>query len=264
MQISIGELYNVIFQRHSRRQFNGMALSPQNKVDLQNLSQLLNSDVLGARVILVTENPDKVFKGAIGSYGKIKGAPAYVAFVGNMNDAAVQEKVGYLGELFILAATSMGLATCWVGGFFRPEVVQTQIQLNQGEQVLAVSPIGSVRERYSIEEKIMSGFVTSHKRKDLPTLCLRLPKDPIPVWIRSSLEVARLAPSAVNRQPWRFSVENETIKISVDNSKKSYNISKRLDCGIAMAHIEIGANHEGVIGRWEYLKGLDVARFKPV
>ncbi|AHF08429.1 hypothetical protein DESME_02545 [Desulfitobacterium metallireducens DSM 15288] len=44
----------------------------------------------------------------------------------------------------------------------------------------------------------------------------------------------------------------------------SYHISKRLDCGIAMAHLEIGAAHEGATCQWELLTGLEVARFKPV
>ncbi|HHY93759.1 MAG TPA: nitroreductase, partial [Firmicutes bacterium] len=30
--------------------------------------------------------------------------------------------MGYTGEAVVLEATALGLATCWVGGFFRPEV----------------------------------------------------------------------------------------------------------------------------------------------
>lgn len=98
--------------------------------------------------------------------------------------------------------------------------------------------------------------------RTLESLCFTMPREPLPKWISSALEGARLAPSAVNRQPWRFSVEAGSIKISVDNDRDTYNLSKRLDCGIAMAHIEIGAAHEGVAGQWEYLASPDVARFK--
>lgn len=264
MQIPVDKLYSAIFQRRSRRRFDGRTLPHELIDDLQGFSEQVNGRVVGARSIVVTENPDNVFKGAIGSYGKIKGAPAYVAFIGNMQDVKVQEMVGYLGELFILGATSLGLGTCWVGGFFHPEVVQSQIRLADDEKVLAVSPLGFVNQKYSLEEKMMSGFATtSHKRKKLETMCLIETTESFPPWVRSALEAARLAPSAVNRQPWRFTVEEKTIKISVDSTKDSYNISKRLDCGIAMAHIEIGANQEGVTGKWEYLTGGDVARFIP-
>ncbi|MEL7565718.1 MAG: nitroreductase family protein [Dehalobacterium sp.] len=264
MQIPADRWYDAIFQRHSRRQFDRRTLPKDFVTKLLDFSQQLNDQITGARVVVVTEDPGRIFKGAIGSYGKIKGAPAYSAFIGNMDDPNVQEKVGYLGEYFILEATSMGLATCWVGGFFRPDVVQTQICVNSNEQVLAVSPIGFTQKEYTLEEKILSGFAKSHKRKNLEALCLTLPQEPLPIWISSALEAARLAPSAVNRQPWRFTVENGMIKISVDNKKDSYQISKRLDCGIAMAHIEIGAKHEGVQGQWEYLDDIDVARFKLV
>ncbi len=38
-------------------------------------------------------------------------------------------------------------------------------------------------------------------------------------------------------------------------------MAKRLDCGIAMLHIELGALSKGVKGRWELLKQPQVARF---
>jgi len=38
-------------------------------------------------------------------------------------------------------------------------------------------------------------------------------------------------------------------------------VAKRLDCGIAMQHIELGALSQGIHGRWELLKKPQVARF---
>lgn len=61
---------------------------------------------------MVPTNPDQIFKGAVGTYGKIKGATSLVAFVGAMDSPQVNEKLGYLGESLILEATSMGLDTC--------------------------------------------------------------------------------------------------------------------------------------------------------
>ncbi|WP_242837412.1 nitroreductase family protein [Desulfitobacterium metallireducens] len=127
---------------------------------------------------------------------------------------------------------------------------------------MAVSPLGYAPEQYSLEEKIMSSFASGHKRKDMEVICPQGFKTDWPAWVKSALVVGRLAPSAVNRQPWRFSVDTDAIKISVDNLKDSHHISKRLDCGIAMIHIEIGASHEGIRGQWEYLDQSDVAIFK--
>ncbi|MEL1135771.1 nitroreductase family protein [Desulfitobacterium sp. THU1] len=262
MQIPDEKWYTAVFQRRSRRQFNNKPLAPEVLTQLLDFTHVLNNEFCGAKVQIVNHSPDEVFKGAIGSYGKIKGSPAYVAFIGNVEDSHVQEKVGYLGECFILEATSLGLATCWVGGFFKPEVVMQHIKISQNERVMAVSPLGYASEQYSLEEKIMSGFASGHKRNDLEGLCLQGFKEDWPAWVKSAIELGRLAPSAVNRQPWRFSVDTESIKISVDDLKDSYHISKRLDCGIAMIHIEIGASHEGVTGQWEYLDQPEIAIFK--
>ena len=38
-------------------------------------------------------------------------------------------------------------------------------------------------------------------------------------------------------------------------------VFKRLDCGVAMLHIEVAALDCGVRGRWEFLKAPKVARF---
>ena len=75
------------------------------------------------------------------------------------------------------------------------------------------------------------------------------------------MEAARLAPSAVNRQPWRFYMEPNGITVSVDSSLVEWGISKRLDCGIAMLHIEVAALDCGVKGKWELLGAPQVARF---
>lgn len=42
-----------------------------------------------ARSVVITESLDTIFKGAIGPYGKIKGAPALIAFIGNMDSPNV-------------------------------------------------------------------------------------------------------------------------------------------------------------------------------
>jgi hypothetical protein len=253
--------YKAIFKRHSRRKYTGDRLAQEVVESLRSLASNLNQSLNGARVVFVNEKPDRVLKGIIGSYGKITGAPAYVAFIADTEDANHQEKTGYLGEKFILEATVLELGTCWVGGFFNPEAVAKDIAINRNEKILAVSPVGLVEKQYSFVEKIFSGLAKGHSRKDLADLCLESNEGQEPNWVRSAIEAARLAPSAVNRQPWRFTVEARGIKISVDSPKNIYKISKRLDCGIAMAHIEIAAKYTGLEGQWEYLDEPDVARF---
>ena len=83
----------------------------------------------------------------------------------------------------------------------------------------------------------------------------------LPEWIITALKAARLAPSAVNRQPWRFRIGEKAVTIELDSQEKNENRAKNIDCGIAMLHLEVGALKAGVSGVWQYLGGEKVARF---
>ena len=82
-----------------------------------------------------------------------------------------------------------------------------------------------------------------------------------PDWAQAALESARLAPSAVNQQPWSFDLHKDSITVSIRSASMDLNVSRRLDCGIAMLHIELGAQSRGIYGTWEFLNQPDVARF---
>ncbi len=214
-----------------------------------------------ARVVLVDHSADLVLKGAVGTYGKIKGARAFLALLGNMESARVQESAGYTGEAIVLEATALGLDTCWVAGLFRPDVAARLAGVEPQERVLAVVPVGRAPEEWSFEERLMTGFGRAHRRKSLPELIRDIREQELPDWVRTAIECARLAPSAVNRQPWQFHFAADVLTVSVDNARISHTISKRLDCGIAMLHVEAGALHAGIQGTWEFLKSPAVARF---
>ncbi len=215
----------------------------------------------GVRAVVVTENVKDVFKGVIGPYGKVKGAAFYVAMISDKAQPHVQEKTGYAGEGIILEATAIGLGTCWVGGLFDPQVASKNTTLKAGEIIPAVIPIGYQAEKLTFDEKLMKTMAKSHTRKSLSELVTGSAQERWPRWVTVALEAARIAPSALNRQPWRFVVEERGIILKTDDEKDSHSISKRLDCGIAMLHLEIGARKEGAEGHWEYLETPEVARY---
>jgi len=257
MELPVDRWYRVISTRLSRREYSAQ-LPEEDK--MARLAQVCRefSPFPEVRSELVQKSPGDVFKGLIGSYGRVNGAPAYIAFIGRMSSTRVQEAGGYTGEGIILEATALGLATCWVGGFFRPESVRKQIDIQEGEKVLSITPVGYAPPEKTRQEKIMSGVVRSRVRKPLTALV----KGSINAqWMANALEAARLAPSAQNRQPWRFRIEKGAVILAADNSFSPSPISKRLDCGIAMLHFELGALAGGVAGKWDILPSPDVARF---
>jgi len=248
MEIPVEAWYEAIFSRRSRRKYKQNAL-PEDK--LERLSSICQNfrPFPEARTVLVREPGDRVYRGFIGSYGKIENAPMYAAFIGDMGSQRVQEAVGYTGEGIILEATALGLGTCWVGGYFYPDAVAHYISIQPNERVLAVTPVGIPQDSFSFQEKLMTGFGRMHKRKPLQDLVIGTPKQE---WMKSALEAARLAPSAVNRQPWRFELSDNAISISLNKGRDSYKIARRLDCGIAMLHLELGARYSGANGSWSF------------
>lgn len=69
----------------------------------------------------------------------------------------------------------------------------------------------------------MTGIAASHRRKPVGDIYDGPPPEP---WLDAALEAARLAPSAVNRQSWRFTWSDGGLTVEVDSPRDSYSISR--------------------------------------
>lgn len=258
MEIPVESWYRAIFVRRSRRSFIDRLPEEAKIVRVEKVCREFRP-FAGVRAEFVRNSSEKVFKGIVGRYGKITGAPYYAAFIGSSESPNTEEGVGYTGESVILEATALGLGTCWVSGFFRPEAVKIHIELAEDERVYAVTPIGYTEKEFSVKEKFYSGAARSRKKKPLSEIVEGKSAE---LWQEKAIEAARIAPSAANRQPWRFVLGHNSITVRTDSSKDSDRYPKRLDCGIAMLHIELGALVLGKKGAWTLLPAPDVARLE--
>jgi len=256
MEIPSESWYNAIFLRHSQRKYSGEV--PEERVTTR-IEKVCTefTPFPGVRSVLVREPANDVFKGAIGQYFfKVTEAPYYLAFIADTNRPNVQASAGYIGEGVILEATALGLNSCWVGGFFKRESVMNQIDLKDNEQILAITPIG-----YSKEESDRVGTsAKKYRRKDLTKLIISQ-ESKVSNWVALALEAARVAPSAANRQPWRFQIDENSITVSSSSTREGFGVSRRLDCGIAMLHLELGALVNGIKGSWKFLDYPQVAKY---
>jgi nitroreductase len=262
MEIPASRWYPVIEKRRSRRRYEEKLPKEEDLKIIQSVCDDFRP-FKNVRSVLVKEPLENIFKGIIGSYGTIKGAKAFIVFVGNTRNKAVEEQVGYMGEGIVLEAEASGMNTCWVGGTYKRELVDSLIDLQKDEKVFAVTPIGYAQKSMNFEERVMSGFGLLHRRKPLSELVTGIHELMWPEWMKAALEAARLAPSSANRQPWDFLVDKNSITIAVNDRrlKRESVMSKRLCCGIAMLHLEVAANHLGKKGNWIFLNPPGVARF---
>lgn len=236
--------YGAVAVRHSRRKYVATPVEQEKLERLATLIEELNHGSTPWRIALVRSHDGSVFSGIRGGYGIIKGAPSYLAFIGDPERSERDEMLGYIGEAAVLEATHLGLGTCWVSGTFDPAAASRDLELSAGERLLSVSPLGYPKESYSFTEKMMKRAAGSHSRKPLEDLARGEALSRWPEWARTAAEAARRAPSALNRQPWIFHCDGQELSVEVDGAGSNRgSASKRLDCGIALRHLEIGAQY---------------------
>jgi len=265
-----------IVVRHSCRTYTGREVEPALLDRLEDVCEGLRVPGV-ARVEVMRAVPDAVFTGVVGSYGRVLGSPSALLMIGREAGPAVQESVGYMGEAAILEATSLGLGTCWIAGFFDRPLASALLPLERGEKVWAVSPVGYAHVRARAGERMLKRMVSAHKRRPVEEIAPGFDPETWPAWAAEGARLARAAPSAGNRQPWRLDLEADPTGVGVpplaaeptgqlvisEVKRRSEGIvPRRLDCGIAMLHFEVGARLMGAAGSWEILGAPQVARYR--
>ena len=221
--------YDAMLKRSSVRKYTG---SPD-KEQLDRLGVLCRK--LSWQGITV-----RMFKGP-GLKG-IKGTDVYAVVVAKKNTP--MELEGFMGEALVLEATAMGLGTCWLGAMFYPEIINRNVNLQNDEVVHCVIALGKCD---------MPAFAP--KRKDVVKLCGKTEEelDALGVWQKEAVMAARLAPSAMNQQPWKIEADKTGVSILETNVLlKKY---APLDRGIAMLHAAVGAYHAGREAVWKKVDG---------
>lgn len=175
--------------------------------------------------------------------GKVKNVPnASVAF-------------GYSFEAFVLIAGSLGLGTVWLGGTMNRAAFETAMELEENEMMPCASPIGYMSKKMSVRETMMRKAVKADDRLPFGELFFEGSSD-CPLTVEKAgelilpLEMVRLAPSAVNKQPWRVVVEDKMVHFYLKRSKGFGKDGKldmqMIDMGIALCHFELAAKECGL------------------
>lgn len=191
------------------------------------------------RIVVV----DSAMSGNIGSYGVISKAPAWLALVTDGSDESAL-RCAIEAEKIVLYLTSVNVGTCWVAGTFNQSKVRHAADTGENEHVVAVIPFGIATPRRRLIESLQSGLTRSSSRKPFDKLFQIDSR--APGAYTTLLEAVRLAPSAMNVQPWRVNIDHEgrAVFSSVTNNKYTM-----LDMGIALAHFVLMADSSGVAGR---------------
>ena len=219
---------NAVRTRCSVRRYTGVP-SPDQLNKLGALARQLSWQ--GVRVTLL-QGP--------GLKNGIKGTDVYAAIVADKGTVGEQE--GYVGEAIALECTSMGLGTCWLGAGFHKSIVRIAAKVKEDERITCVLAIGQCEQQSP-----------APKRKPLSALCGLgdAQRAALPAWQQAALEAAVLAPSAINRQPWRFVAAPGVVQVMENGKNFGYGA---VDRGIAMLHMAVGAFETGASGVWRQVE----------
>ena len=167
---------------------------------------------------------------------------------------------GYSFEMFVLYAQSLGLGTVWLGGTMNRSAFEQAMALEAGEIMPCATPIGYTARKMSLRESMMRKAIKADERLPFETLFfdgsfdVPLTREKAGKFVKS-LDMVRLAPSAVNKQPWRAVVSTDVVHFYIKRSKGFSHEGKldmqMIDMGIALCHFALAAaeNHLDVTFR---------------
>ena len=184
----------------------------------------------------------------------IVGADNYIA--GKMKRVPhAEEAFGYSFEKIVLFAESLGAGTTWIAGTMNRDAFERAMGVTEGEVMPCVSPLGYPAKKMSLRETVMRKGVKADSRSDFGELFFcgdfntPLTEEKAD-FLKDALEAVRLAPSAVNKQPWRVVVDGDKAHFYEKRSRgyvsqNGWDLQK-IDIGIALCHFELAAKECGL------------------
>lgn len=231
-------LQEAIDTRISRRKYLTTPIDASIAAELNGIiNDCARKTGLNIRLVL---NDGSAFNGLRKSYGMFSGVNDYIGLIAPKDDPQTNERLGYYGEAIVLRATLFGLGTCWVGGSFDRK--SCPFELKENEMIVCTVAIGNAAEELSFKEKLVRR-ITHRKTKGIEDMYFS--ENPVPDWFLNGMAAVQKAPSAVNRQPVKFTYTPEFVTAGVENYS---DVGTSVDLGIAKLHFELGAGG----GKWEF------------
>jgi nitroreductase len=257
---------DIIRRRFSCRSYLSTPLTPEVRAALETFVAALPPGPFGTRSRFMIHDVTTAERGALrklGTYGFVRGAPAYLIAACRDNPQALVD-FGWQMEQIVLRATALGLGTCWLGGTFTRSSFAALLGAGPGEILPAVSPLGQGSEKPRLIDSLVRRAASSADRFAWEKLFFSADGSPLTLPeagpLAEPLEMVRLAPSASNKQPWRVVQDGPALHFFLRRTpgyregwlQRMLSVAdlQRADLGIAMCHFELSARQAGLPGGW--------------
>ncbi|WP_026496893.1 nitroreductase family protein [Butyrivibrio sp. WCD3002] len=251
----MSEFLELAKARRSVRTFDGQKLDDSVINELKDFARTINNPY-GVQVRFVFLDKDENSL----SSPVLSGEKTYVSAVVIKGEHA-DEAYGYSFEALLMHAHKMGLGTVWIGGTMPREKFENATGLAANEIMPCMSPLGKTSQKMSIKETLMRKGVKADSRIDFDKLFFEgdfntplSEEKATAAGVFEALENVRVAPSAVNKQPWRVVIDGNAAHFYEKKDKgfatPDYDLQK-IDVGIGMYHFETELTLKGLSPKLE-------------
>ena len=186
----------------------------------------------------------------------IAGAEAYLA-AKVKREPHFEIAWGYSFETACLYAASLGVGTVILAASLSRGAVERALEVQPDEVMPAASPVGYPAAKRTIRDNLMRKGLKADERLAFETLFFdgafgtALTKEQAGDFAEA-LELARWAPSATNRQPWRAVVVGNTVHFYEAQTIKESPLGdiQKVDVGIFLCHFDLTMQENGHEGRF--------------
>lgn len=210
------DILEIMRARHSVRQYEDKPIPAEIREKLDACIAECN-EAAGLNIQILYDEP-KCFDSAMAHYGKFSGVSNYICLIGKKGPA-LDEICGYYGEKIVLLAQELGLNTCWVA-LTHGKIAAT---IGTGEKCACIISIG-----YGKNQGV------AHKDRPLSEVC-EAPANQ-PDWFTRGMEAVMLAPTAVNQQKFKFTLQGDTV-----TARAGFGPYAKMDLGIVKYHFEMAS-----------------------
>ena len=214
---------DAIRQRHSVRQYKADRIEEEKVALIKAKIDELNAE--GDLNLQFIEDAEKTYNKLFNRVSGLGSAPSVIACVGK-DDKSLDQRVGYYGEKLVLYAQTLGLNTCWTGTFNRKKI---SADIPDGERLVISIAIGYGKD---------SGKERKTKSKEQ----LSEASSQRPEWFDKGVEMAMLAPTAINQQKFLIKLNDDESVAFIDKG----GVLSQVDLGIVKCHFELGSGKKQI------------------
>ncbi len=270
------KMLKIIEKRRSVRDYRDKPLTAEDAklVDdyINSVPQIVADVTVSLRKVDDAKACFDFLNGYAGYHGTMIAAPHYVIITASAGQHGLKAG-GYAGEWFVLNLTRENIGTCWISANNNEARVAQFLDLPATEEVVGIIGYG-----YASNEARVSNIYAAGSNGNISKVQSNYSSGAVSG--RISLEeivhisrwgnlasverleelgyddvfyYMRLAPSSVNRQPWRFLVQRGEFVLCVSR-EDGYDDDRLalLEAGIAMLYFEVAMHDSGFPGRWYF------------